>query len=67
MSRIAATPILILSVLVANADAQWLDHSTPGVPRLADGKPDLNASPPRTVDGKSDLSGLWQGPGISPV
>ena len=33
---------------------------TPGIPRLADGKPNLAAPAPRTADGKPDLSGLWQ-------
>jgi hypothetical protein len=40
--------------------AQWLDHRTPGIPRTADGKPNLSAPAPRTADGKPDLSGLWQ-------
>jgi hypothetical protein len=39
--------------------AQWLTHQTPGIPRTADGKPNLTAPPPRTADGKPDLSGLW--------
>lgn len=39
--------------------AQWLKIKTPGIPRAADGKPDLNAPAPRTPDGKPDLSGLW--------
>src|SRR5580700_890884 len=40
--------------------AQWLNHPTPGVPRTADGKPNLSAPTPRAADGKPDLSGLWQ-------
>ncbi len=32
----------------------------PGLPRLADGKPDLNAPTPRAADGKPDLSGVWR-------
>jgi hypothetical protein len=32
---------------------------TPGIPRTADGKPNLTAPAPRTPDGKPDLSGLW--------
>ena len=39
--------------------AQWLNYPTPGIPRSADGKPDLNAPPPRTTTGKPDLSGIW--------
>jgi hypothetical protein len=39
--------------------AQWFHYPTPGVPRLANGKPDLNAPAPKTTDGKPDLSGVW--------
>jgi hypothetical protein len=39
--------------------AQWLTHQTPGIPRAADGKPNLTAPAPRTPDGRPDLSGLW--------
>lgn len=45
--------------LAAPVAAQWLNHPTPGVPRTADGKPNLAAPAPRTPDGKPDLSGLW--------
>lgn len=41
-------------------DAQWLNHRTPGIPRTADGKPNLSAPAPRGADGKPNLSGLWQ-------
>ena len=44
------------------ATAQWLDYPTPGIPRTADGKPNLAAPAPRTADGKPDLSGLWRVP-----
>src|SRR5262245_24052614 len=46
--------------------AQWIDYRTPGVPRLADGKPNLSAPAPRTPDGKPDFSGIWraQNPGL---
>jgi hypothetical protein len=46
--------------------AQWLNLPTQGIPRTADGKPNLAAPAPRTTDGKPDLSGLWMlnaGPG----
>jgi hypothetical protein len=44
----------------APASAQWLNHPTPGIPRLPDGRPDLSAPAPRTADGKPDVSGLWR-------
>ena len=40
--------------------AQWPLHPTAGIPKTADGKPDLNAPAPRTADGKPDLSGVWE-------
>jgi hypothetical protein len=43
----------------ASLAAQWLNHPTPGIPRTADGRPNLAAPAPRTADGKPDLSGLW--------
>ena len=39
--------------------AQWLHQPTAGIPRTADGKPNLGAPAPRTADGRPDLSGLW--------
>jgi Tol biopolymer transport system component len=39
--------------------AQWIDHKAAGIPRNADGKPNLNAPAPKTTDAKPDLSGLW--------
>jgi len=42
---------------------QWLDWKTPGIPRTADGKPDLTAPAPMAADGKPDLTGLSQAEG----
>jgi hypothetical protein len=39
--------------------AQWLNEPTRGIPRTADGKPDLAAPAPRTADGHPDFTGLW--------
>ena len=63
MSRIITTTALVLLTVATAVPAQWLEYPTPGVPRLSDGKPNLNAASPRTADGKPDFSGLWQGPG----
>jgi hypothetical protein len=41
-------------------EAQWITYPTAGVPRKADGKPNLDAKTPRTRDGHPDLSGMWQ-------
>jgi hypothetical protein len=53
-------PIALAFALSAPAAAQWINFKTPGVPRLADGRPNLAAPAPRTADGKPDLSGIWQ-------
>jgi len=55
---------LLLAGAPFPAAAQWLDHPTPGIPRTADGTPDLKAPAPRTADGKADFSGLWQIDGL---
>src|SRR5688572_12062542 len=44
----------------ATVSAQWLRHPTPGIPRLADGTPNLSAPVPRAADGHPDLSGVWE-------
>ena len=49
-----------VSVAPCTVVAQWIDQKTAGIPRTADGTPDLNAPPPRTADRKPDLSGLWR-------
>jgi len=50
----------LVVLLTAPCFAQWPKTPTKGLPRLADGKPDLNAPAPKTPDGKPDISGLWQ-------
>jgi hypothetical protein len=54
-------------LLALPAEAQWLNHPTPGIPRTPDGKPNLTASAPRTSDGKPDFSGVWTGPERRPT
>jgi hypothetical protein len=53
------TTMIISTVLVTPLAAQWAQYPTPGLPRTADGKPNLTATAPRTADGKPDLTGLW--------
>jgi hypothetical protein len=50
---------LILAAVPSTALGQWLNYPTPGVPRTAEGKPNLSAPAPRTPEGKPDLSGMW--------
>ncbi len=57
---LASTALALSLAFAASAHAQWLDHKAPGIPRLADGKPNLGAPAPRMPDGKPDLSGFWQ-------
>jgi hypothetical protein len=52
--------VALLSATLVPVSAQWPKALPPGVPRAADGKPNLSAPVPKTPDGKPDLSGLWQ-------
>jgi hypothetical protein len=51
---------LALLAGAAPAAAQWLDRAWPGIPRTADGKPNLDAQAPRGPDGRPDLTGIWE-------
>lgn len=51
---------VVLAVFSSTLLAQWPTYPGKGVPRTADGKPNLTAPAPRTADGKPDLSGLWE-------
>jgi hypothetical protein len=56
------TGVVVMTLVVASSvtlSAQWLKYPTAGVPRLANGKPNLDAPTPRTADGKPDFSGMW--------
>jgi hypothetical protein len=60
MSKRQMCILIALAAAPAWVRAQWLNHRTPGIPRTADGKPNLAAPTPRAADGRPDLSGLWQ-------
>jgi hypothetical protein len=53
--------VLVGFAFAALASAQW-KVPVAGVPRTADGKPDLSAPAPH-LNGKPDLTGVWQNPG----
>jgi hypothetical protein len=66
MKRQLATLVLLVSATAtALLSAQWLELKTPGVPRTADGNPDLAAPAPRTADGRPELTGLWRSRGTT--
>jgi hypothetical protein len=54
---------LVLCGVCVPAVAQW-NVKTPGVPRLANGAPNLTAPTPTTSDGKPSLEGVWEPDGI---
>src|SRR5262245_40236725 len=55
---------LFVMLMGAPLAAQWLKHPTPGIPRTADGKPNLTAPAPKAADGKPDISGIWSIDGL---
>jgi hypothetical protein len=54
-----APAVVLFSFFPTALTAQWLHYPTAGVPKNADGTPNLSAPAPRMADGKPDLSGLW--------
>src|SRR5256886_15672388 len=62
MKRLRLPGYALVAMTIAASttiSAQWLRYPTDGIPRKADGTPNLTAAAPRLPDGKPDLSGLW--------
>jgi hypothetical protein len=52
--------VALVAVPYSPLSAQWPVFPSPGVPKTADGQPNLDGPPPRTADGKPDFSGIWE-------
>ncbi len=60
--RLVVVALVAMNTSIA---AQWLKYPTAGIPRTADGKPDLSAATPRQANGRPVLAGLWRpAPGL---
>jgi hypothetical protein len=62
----AASTFALVVLAASTASAQWVGFRSAGVPRTADGKPNLAAPAPRNPDGRPDLSGVWVPDGFGP-
>lgn len=60
MRNAAAISALLAAALCAPLTAQW-KVTDKGIPRLANGEPNLQAPAPRHADGNPDLTGIWTG------
>ena len=56
----AAGLAALLAATSMSVSAQWPTYPTAGVPKTADGKPNLDGPAPRTAEGKPDFSGIWE-------
>src|SRR5204863_9136943 len=62
MSAWTSRAALLFAIVIGvggHAAAQWVQFPTPNVPRLPDGKPNLEPPTPKMPVGHPDLSGVW--------
>lgn len=58
-ARSGMVAALLVSALSGSPTAQWPAWPDPTLPLTADGKPNLDAPPPKTADGRPDFNGIW--------
>jgi hypothetical protein len=56
----AGATLAFVCALSAGALAQWPSYLRKDIPRTSDGKPNLDAPPPRLPNGTIDFSGTWE-------
>jgi hypothetical protein len=60
IGKVVGAAVMLLASMTSVLSAQWPAYPTAGVPKTADGRPNLTGPAPRTLDGKPDLSGIWK-------
>ena len=60
IGKVVGAAVMLLASMTSVLSAQWPAYPTVGVPKTADGRPNLTGPAPRTLDGKPDLSGIWK-------
>ncbi len=58
-NKVMLARLILLAAAASLAYPQWINYPTPGIPRTADGKPNLKAPTRRMADGKPNLQGIW--------